>query len=102
MCEDYRRVCIPPGAVIYADPPYNNTTGYSGERFDSSEFWRAMRLLADTGHTVFVSEQEAPPGIECIWEKPFTRTLDRNKGNQFTVTEKLFYLPARRHGPCTW
>lgn len=93
VCEDYRRVCIPPGAVIYADPPYNNTTGYSGERFDSSEFWRAMRLLADTGHTVFVSEQEAPPGIECIWEKPFTRTLDRNKGNQFTVTEKLFYLP---------
>lgn len=76
VCEDYRRVCIPPGAVIYADPPYNNTTGYSGERFDSSEFWRAMRLLADTGHTVFVSEQEAPPGIECIWEKPFTRTLD--------------------------
>lgn len=101
VCEDYRRVCIPPGAVIYADPPYNNTTGYSGERFDSAEFWRAMRLLADTGHTVFVSEQEAPPGIECIWEKPFTRTLDRNKGNQFTVTEKLFYLPARRHGPCT-
>lgn len=102
VCEDYRRVCIPPGAVIYADPPYNNTTGYSGERFDSAEFWRAMRLLADTGHTVFVSEQEAPPEIECIWEKPFTRTLDRNKGNQFTVTEKLFYLPARRHGPCTW
>ena len=56
VCEDYRRVCIPPGAVIYADPPYNNTTGYSGERFDSAEFWRAMRLLADTGHTVFVSE----------------------------------------------
>lgn len=27
VCEDYRRVCIPPGAVIYADPPYNNTTG---------------------------------------------------------------------------
>lgn len=80
VCEDYRRVCIPPGAVIYADPPYNNTTGYSGERFDSSEFWRAMRLLADTGHTVFVSEQEAPPGIECIWEKPFTRTLDRETG----------------------
>lgn len=85
VCNDYRRVCIPPGAVIYADPPYNNTTGYSGDRFDSAEFWVAMRLLADTGHTVFVSEQEAPPDI--------TRTLDRNKGNQFTVTEKLFYLP---------
>lgn len=60
VCADYRRVCIPPRAVIYADPPYNNTTGYHGDRFDSAEFWIAMRLLADTGHTVFVSEQEAP------------------------------------------
>lgn len=96
VCGDYRRLCIPPGSVIYADPPYNNTTGYTGDKFDTAEFWRAMRLLADTGHTVFVSEQEAPADIQCIWEKPFTRTLDRNKGNQFTATEKLFYLPPRR------
>lgn len=93
---------IPRRKVQNCQAPGPDNHDYSGERFDSSEFWRAMRLLADTGHTVFVSEQEAPPGIECIWEKPFTRTLDRNKGNQFTVTEKLFYLPARRHGPCTW
>ena len=95
VCADYRRVCIPPRAVIYADPPYNNTTGYHGDRFDSAEFWIAMRLLADTGHTVFVSEQEAPPDIQCVWEREFTRTLDRNKSNQFSVTEKLFFLPAK-------
>lgn len=95
VCADYRRVCIPPRAVIYADPPYNNTTGYHGDRFDSAEFWIAMRLLADTGHTVFVSEQEAPPDIQCVWERKFTRTLDRNKSNQFSVTEKLFFLPAK-------
>ena len=97
VCGDYRHLCIPPNSVIYADPPYNNTTGYAGDRFDTTEFWIAMRLLADLGHTVFVSEQEAPPDIQCIWKKPFTRTLDRNKGNQFTVTEKLFYLPPRRY-----
>ena len=45
--------------------------------------------------------QEAPPGIVCVWERPFTRTLDRNKSNQFKVTEKLFYLPPRRLEPCT-
>lgn len=95
VCADYRSVCIPPRAVIYADPPYNNTTGYHGDRFDSAEFWIAMRLLADTGHTVFVSEQEAPPDIQCVWERKFTRTLDRNKSNQFSVTEKLFFLPAK-------
>ena len=97
VCGDYRRLCVPPNSVIYADPPYTNTTGYTGDKFDTTEFWIAMRLLADLGHTVFVSEQEAPPDIQCIWEKPFTRTLDRNKGNQFTVTEKLFYLPPRRY-----
>lgn len=66
ICGDYRRLGIPPGSVIYADPPYNNTTGYGGEAFDTAEFWVAMQLLADTGHTVFVSEQEAPPGIACV------------------------------------
>lgn len=39
---------------------------------------------------VFISEQNAPDDFECIWEKPFTRTLDRNKDNQFKVTEKLY------------
>lgn len=95
VCGDYRRVHIPPGAVIYADPPYHDTTGYDGGKFDTVTFWRAMQLLADTGHPVFVSEQTAPPGICCVWEKPFTRTLDRNKGNQFTVTERLYYLPPQ-------
>lgn len=70
VCGDYRRLCIPPNSVIYADPPYNNTTGYTGDKFDTTEFWIAMRLLADLGHTVFVSEQEAPPDIQCIWENP--------------------------------
>ena len=89
ICDDYRNVAIPHGAVVYADPPYANTTGY-GERFDTDEFWVYMRLLAETGHTVFISELEAPKDFVCVWEKPFTRTLDRNKDNQFKVTEKLF------------
>lgn len=61
FCGDYKQVPIPPGAVVYADPPYDNTTGYNNEKFNSTEFWQAMRLLADTGHTVYISEQTAPP-----------------------------------------
>lgn len=90
ICGDYRAAPIPPRAVIYADPPYCNTKGYGREKFDTAAFWVAMRLLADTGHKVFISEQTAPPDFTCVWEKPFTRTLDRNKQNQFSVTEKLF------------
>lgn len=89
-CRDYRDVPIPHNAVVYADPPYNNTTGYSGGKFDSDEFWMYMRLIAQTGHIVFISEQTAPADFVCVWEKPFTRTLDRDKNNQFQVAEKLF------------
>lgn len=88
-CGDYRTVPIPHGAVVYADPPYDGTTGY-GERFDTNEFWAYMRLIAETGHTVFISELTAPDDFISIWEKPFTRTLDVNKTNQFKVTERLF------------
>lgn len=89
-CSDYRTVPIPAGATIYADPPYQGTTGYRTGRFDSGEFWNYMRLIAQTGHPLYISELTAPDDFECIWEKPFTRTLDRNKENQFKSTEKLF------------
>lgn len=87
---DYRDVPIPPGSVIYADPPYAETTGYSTENFDSSTFWDHARSLAENGHTVFVSEQKAPEGWVSVWESPLKRQLDVNKENIFTVTEKLF------------
>lgn len=60
MCKDYKDVDIPQGAVIYADPPYNNTTGYSCGKFDSEAFWQYMRELALKGHKVYISEQTAP------------------------------------------
>lgn len=90
ICSDYRELPIPAGATIYADPPYRDTTGYKTGRFDSEEFWNYMRLIAETGHPLFISELSAPEDFACIWEKPFTRTLDRNKDNQFKSTEKLF------------
>lgn len=89
ICMDYKDVLIPEGAIVYADPPYANTTGYSGEKFNSEEFWEYMRQIGKT-HKVFISEQYAPDDFECVWEKIFTRTLDVNKHNQFKTVEKLF------------
>ena len=88
-CLDYRDVDIPNGSIVYADPPYANTTTYQGQKFDSEAFWEYMRQISKHSQ-VFISEQTAPDDFECIWEKPFTRTLDRNKDNQFKVVEKLF------------
>lgn len=70
-------------------PPYNNTTGYNNEKFNSDEFWEYARETSKN-HLIFISEQTAPDDFITIWEKPLTRTLDVNKNNQFKVTEKLF------------
>ena len=89
ICKDYHDVELPKDCVVYADPPYDNTTGYGKEKFNSEEFWKYMREISKE-HIVFISEQTAPDDFVSIWEKPFTRTLDVNKNNQFKVTEKLF------------
>lgn len=89
ICKDYRDVELPIGCVVYADPPYNNTTGYGKEKFDSDTFWNYMRQISKE-HLVFISEQNAPIDFTAIWKKPFTRTLDVNKTNQFRVEEKLY------------
>ena len=88
-CLDYKDVIIPKGSVVYADPPYNGTTGYNSEKFNTEEFWEYMRKISKD-NMVFISELNAPDDFKCIWERPFTRTLDRNKNNQFKVVEKLF------------
>lgn len=41
-------------------------------------------------HNMYISEQNAPEDFAAIWEKPFTRMMNRNKDNIFKVTEKLF------------
>ena len=89
ICKDYHDVILPENCVVYADPPYSNTTGYGRDKFDSDAFWEYARKTSQS-HLMLISEQNAPSDFIPIWEKPFTRTLDVNKQNQFKVTEKLF------------
>lgn len=88
-CLDYRDVEIPDGAIVYADPPYANTTGYTLGQFDTNEFWDYMRQLSKRCE-VYISEESAPDDFECIWSQELTRTLDYNKSNQPKKVEKLF------------
>ena len=87
---DYKNVEIPQSAIIYADPPYKNTSKYSNSKdFNHEEFWNYMREISKT-NLVFVSEQNAPEDFVCIWQKQIRRQLDVNKDNLFNVYEKLF------------
>ena len=89
ICLDYKDVEIPDGAVVYCDPPYANTTGYTLGKFDTDEFYDYMRQLSKRCD-VYISEESAPDDFECVWSQELTRTLDYNKSNQPKKVEKLF------------
>lgn len=88
-CLDYKDVKIPDGAVVYCDPPYSNTTGYTVGTFDTDEFWDYMRQLSKRCE-VYISEESAPDDFECIWSKEKVRTLEKNDNVGRVKVEKLF------------
>jgi DNA adenine methylase len=59
----------PRGALIYCDPPYAGTKGFSVGPFDHERFWETMRRWSRC-NTVIISETSAPtdfiPVLEII------------------------------------
>lgn len=80
--------------VIYCDPPYRATQGYSVGEFDHDAFWRRCNELHDHGFLVAVSEYNAPDGWHCVWRKDTALQLSGGaKANQ--RTERLFIKPRQ-------
>lgn len=88
-CGDYRELDIPENSIIYCDPPYEGTTKYS-MKFNHKEFWDWCRTKDNEGHTVFVSEYNAPDDYECLIQLEHKTILNKNK--QDPRIEKLFKL----------
>ena len=79
----------PKNKLIYCDPPYEKTTGYSTSKdFDHELFWETMRKWSKNNY-VFISEYKAPKDfIELSSSKKYS-TLS-GKGSCNVRTEKLF------------
>ena len=89
--KPYYELELPPNSIVYCDPPYEETTKYANE-FDHNLFWNWVRNISKQGHTVFVSEYNAPNDFECVWQKETNSQLSANGkigGNKLSV-EKLF------------
>lgn len=83
---DYKKL-KPKGYLIYCDPPYDKTTGYT-PNFNHEEFWDLMRKWS-CSNDVFVSEYTAPKDFKCITKKVKKQSLN-GKGAGKVVYEKLF------------
>jgi DNA adenine methylase len=75
--------------VIYCDPPYANTTGYSKDGFNHQEFWVWCVEMAKRGSIVYVSEYSKPDSVDAdlIWEMTRKNALSQKTKVQ---TEKLY------------
>lgn len=74
------------GDVIYADPPYENKSGY-GVVFDSAEFWEWGRHPRRP--LLIISEYSAPPDFVEVWAKQVTCSMSLN-GEVGRPIERLF------------
>jgi DNA adenine methylase len=90
--ESYLDLRIPENSLIYCDPPYEGTTKYKDD-FNHDIFWDWCRTQTKSGHTVFISEYNAPEDFECVWQKEIVSSLTKDTGSKRAV-EKMFRYKA--------
>lgn len=86
----YSELDMPTESIIYCDPPYKGTAKYKAvEEFDHDVFFEWCRSMAKQGHTVFISEYNAPDDFISVWQKEITSSLGKDTGSKKGI-EKLF------------
>ena len=91
---DYRDVSIPDGAIVYCDPPYEDTAEYKEGGFNHSEFWAWARETSKD-HDVYVSSYKAPDDIKPVLTFPRRDTLSASQKSALIQTECLFRLSSK-------
>lgn len=79
--------------VLYCDPPYRGTTGYSTGAFDHDAFWSRCREWAAAGVRVYVSEYTAPGDMICVFTKNVKTVVGLGAAIAPRV-EKMFQVPC--------
>jgi len=86
VCSAYGALSIPPGAVVYCDPPYAGTTGYRTGAWDAQAFYSWAEDKA-ANSSVYVSEYSAPASWRVVWERDTSAPLNNNSNR---AVERLF------------
>lgn len=79
-----------PGSVVYCDPPYAGTTGYSTGAFDHESFWKTLEAWSESCD-VYVSEYTGPESVSVatVWSHE-KRNVLKSSDNRASGSEKLF------------
>jgi len=90
-CASYDKVFLEPNSLIYCDIPYKGTGKYKTENLNYEAFWDWCREKKIEGHTIYISEYNAPEDFKCVWQKEINSSLTRDTGGKKGI-EKLFTL----------
>lgn len=90
QCCSYERLIIPVQSIIYCDKPYEGATKYK-DNFNHTAFWEWAREQAKAGHSIFISEYQAPADFKVVWEKKIHSSLTKHTGSKHGV-ERLFTI----------
>lgn len=88
-CCSYQDHSPNSSTVVYCDPPYAHSTGYS-HSFNSESFWSTMRKWREVGATVIISERTAPSDFSVIASRTRCSPLKNKKGSSSTMVENLY------------
>jgi hypothetical protein len=109
ITDDARKVDppqLPAGVVVYIDPPYENTTGYTHD-FTRSEWLPVVRAWKASGATVCISEAEPIPElvadgwytVEITGErKGSKRTFSKQQAEWLTLSHPPRWRPSVQQG----
>ena len=91
QCGDYEELYSDrEDCLLYCDIPYKGVKQYgTSKNFDYDRFWNWAKRMSEK-NIVLVSEHNAPPEWDCIWEQEVKRTIDNTK--RVKAVEKLFEI----------
>lgn len=90
ICCDYKDYSDVKDCLIYVDPPYQNTKKFANSlSFNYDEFWDWCRMVSKQ-NIVLISELDAPPDFECVWQKETSRSIKATDKSK--AVEKLFKI----------
>jgi DNA adenine methylase len=93
--SNYDQLTIPNKSLIYCDPPYRNTTGYSTGKFDHRIFYEWCEELSRRGHVILMSEyiHNLPNNWTIVWQKISNKTIRNKEGFRESTIEILCSPP---------
>lgn len=102
FCSDFMNTDPPEtNMIVYCDPPYLNAEIYrtgllnsngmlEGRKFDHDKFWEKVRSLENEGHTVMVSETQAPLDFSSALKINMAVSVSNMDGGGMRREENLF------------